>query len=55
MTNQPFEKFLKFKGLGDVKLARIAAAFEIAKRCVEIMIQDLKKDPDLRKEVLEEV
>lgn len=28
MANQPLEKFLEFKGLGDVKIIRIAAAFE---------------------------
>ncbi len=32
MANQPLEKFLKFKGLSDVKIIRIAAAFEIARR-----------------------
>jgi len=34
MSNQPLEKFLEFKGLGDVKIIRIAAAFEIARRIV---------------------
>lgn len=32
MANQPLEKFLAFKGLSDVKIIRIAAAFEIARR-----------------------
>jgi len=32
MANQPLEKFLEFKGLSDVKIIRIAAAFEIARR-----------------------
>ncbi|MEO0074847.1 MAG: UPF0758 domain-containing protein [candidate division WOR-3 bacterium] len=32
MANQPLEKFLKIKGLGHVKIIRIAAAFEIARR-----------------------
>ncbi|MFQ5895129.1 MAG: UPF0758 domain-containing protein [Nitrospinota bacterium] len=32
MANQPLEKFLDFKGLSDVKIIRIAAAFEIARR-----------------------
>jgi DNA repair protein RadC len=27
MANQPLERFLEFKGLGDVKIIRIAAAF----------------------------
>ena len=32
MANQPLEKFLEFKGISDVKVIRIAAAFEIARR-----------------------
>jgi DNA repair protein RadC len=32
MANQPLEEFLEFKGLSDVKIIRIAAAFEIARR-----------------------
>jgi DNA repair protein RadC len=32
MSNQPLEKFLEIKGLSDVKILRIAAAFEIARR-----------------------
>jgi DNA repair protein RadC len=32
MANQPLHKFLEIKGLGDVKIIRIAAAFEIARR-----------------------
>lgn len=54
MANQPLEKFLKIKGLGDVKIIRIAAAFEIAKRCVDLVIKDLKEDKELRKEVIGE-
>lgn len=34
MANQPLQKFLEIKGLGDVKIIRIAAAFEIARRIV---------------------
>jgi len=51
MTNQPLEKFLKIKGLGDVKIIRITAAFELAKRCVDTMIKKLKEDQSLREEV----
>ena len=51
MANQPLEKFLEFKGLGDVKIVRIAAAFEIARRCVNLVLKDLKEDSELRKEV----
>jgi len=32
MTNQPIKKFLDIKGLGAVKIHRIAAALEIARR-----------------------
>ncbi|MBW2005297.1 MAG: hypothetical protein JRI72_11960 [Deltaproteobacteria bacterium] len=32
MANQPLHKFLEIKGLGDVKIIRIAATFEIARR-----------------------
>jgi len=32
MANQPLEQFREIKGLGAVKIHRIAAAFEIARR-----------------------
>jgi len=32
MSNQPLEKFLDIKGLSDVKIIRLAAAFELALR-----------------------
>lgn len=44
MTNQPLAKFLDIKGLGDVKIIRIAAAFEIARRCVNTVLKDLKEE-----------
>lgn len=34
MANQPLHKFRGIKGLGDVKIIRIAAAFEIVRRMV---------------------
>ena len=40
MANQPLEKFLRFKGLGDVKIIRIAAAFEIARRIVKEVVSE---------------
>jgi len=43
MANQPFEKFLKIKGLGDIKIIRIAAAFEIARRIVYEVLKDYEK------------
>ena len=35
LANQPLEKFLEIKGLSDVKIIRIAAAFELARRLTE--------------------
>ena len=35
MANQPLEKLLDIKGLGDTKIIRIAAAFEIARRVIQ--------------------
>jgi len=36
MMNQPLEKMLEFKGLSDVKIIRIAAAFELARRLMKV-------------------
>lgn len=35
MMNQPLEKMLEIKGLSDVKIIRIAAAFELARRVLK--------------------
>lgn len=35
LARQPLEALLQFRGLSDVKIIRIAAAFEIARRLVE--------------------
>ena len=43
MANQPLEKFLEIKGLGDVKIIRIAAAFEIARRIVNQVLKEYNK------------
>jgi DNA repair protein RadC len=43
MANQPLEKFLEIKGLADVKIIRIAAAFEIARRIVKGILKDHEK------------
>lgn len=40
MANQPLEKLLDIKGLADVKIIRIAAAFEIARRIVNEVLKD---------------
>ncbi len=46
MSEQPFEKFLKIKGIGEVKIVRIAAAFEIARRIVNEVIEDYAKNKE---------
>jgi DNA repair protein RadC len=43
MANQPLEKLLRIKGLGDVKAIRIAAAFEIARRIVKEVLKENEK------------
>jgi DNA repair protein RadC len=40
MANQPLEKLLDVKGVGDTKVIRIAAAFEIARRIVNEVLKD---------------
>lgn len=35
LSSQPLEKLLDIKGISDVKIIRIAAAFELAKRLTE--------------------
>ena len=35
LANQPLEKLLEIKGISDVKIIRIAAAFELARRVIE--------------------
>ena len=44
MANQPLEKFLEIKGLGDVKIIRIAAAFEITRRIVNQVVKEYNKE-----------
>lgn len=44
MANQPLEKFLEIKGLGDRKVIRIAAAFEIARRIVNQVLEEYDKE-----------
>ena len=43
MANQPLNKFLEIKGVGDVKILRIAAAFEIARRIVNQVLKNHEK------------
>ena len=40
MAHQPLWKFSAFKGLGDAKLIRMVASFEIAKRIVDEVIHE---------------
>ncbi|MFH1392753.1 MAG: UPF0758 domain-containing protein [bacterium] len=40
IANQPLKELLKIKGLGDVKVLRIAATFEIAKRIVKQVLKN---------------
>jgi DNA repair protein RadC len=44
MANQPLKKFLDIKGLADVKIIRIAAAFEIARRIVNDVLKENEKE-----------
>lgn len=41
LANQPLERLLEIKGLSDVKIIRIAAAFELARR----LVGEKKKPP----------
>ena len=44
MANQPLEKFSKIKGLADVKIIRLAAVFEVARRIVNEVIRDREEN-----------
>lgn len=43
MGNQPLEKFLEIKGLADVKIIKLAATFEIARRIVNEVLKEHEK------------
>ncbi len=43
MANQPLEKLLDIKGLGDTKIIRIAAAFEMARRIVNEVLKEYEE------------
>jgi DNA repair protein RadC len=43
MAQQPLAKFTEIRGLADVKVIRIAAAFEIARRIVNEVIQNTER------------
>lgn len=40
LANQPLESLLTIKGLGDVKILRIAAALEIARRAANEIVRE---------------
>lgn len=44
MANQPLQKFLGIKGLADVKIIKLAAAFEISRRIVNEVLKYREKD-----------
>lgn len=44
MAGQSIEEFKKIKGLKTVKIVRIMAAFEIAKRIVEQVLEDREEE-----------
>lgn len=39
LANQPFDRLLRFRGIAEVKVIRIAAAFEIARRIVNEVLR----------------
>lgn len=43
MSNQLLDRFLEVKGMGDVKVIRIAAVMEIARRIVDQVLRELEK------------
>ena len=44
MANQPLEKFLEIKGLADVKIIRLAAVFETARRIVNEVLEHYEEN-----------
>ena len=43
LANQPLERLLEIRGLGDVKILRIAAALELARRTAKRIIREREK------------
>lgn len=43
LTNQRLDRLLEIKGLGDVKIIRIAATFEIARRIVREVLDEQRQ------------
>lgn len=44
IANQPLEKLLGIRGIADVKIIRIAATFEVARRIVNQVLKEHEKD-----------
>ena len=44
LTNQPLKELRKIKGLGDVKIIRLAAAFELTRRISKEIIKQYEKE-----------
>ena len=44
LTNQPLKNFLSIKGLGDVKIIRLAASFELTRRIAKEIIKQYEKE-----------
>ena len=41
IANQPLEKFLAINGMGEAKIIRLAACFEMARRVVELVVNHI--------------
>lgn len=46
LANQPLERLSQIKGLGDVKIIRIAASFEMAKRIVNEVLDQHEQNQE---------
>jgi len=46
LANQPLEKLYRIKSLKEVKVTRIAAVFEIARRIVKQVLEEKENDQD---------
>ena len=46
LANQPLEALLSIKGLGDVKILRIAAALELARRTANEIIRERERQSE---------
>lgn len=44
LVNQPLSNLLEINGLGDVKIIRIAATFEIARRIANEIVKDYEQE-----------